>query len=60
MACPPYRGRTPVFVGDDLTDEDGFGSVNALGGHAIRRRMPAPLLAWTGRISSTSFPAWSR
>jgi trehalose 6-phosphate phosphatase len=36
MSRPPFRGRVPVFVGDDLTDEDGFDAVTARAGHAIQ------------------------
>jgi trehalose 6-phosphate phosphatase len=32
----PYKGRRPVFVGDDLTDENGFKTVNAHGGLSVR------------------------
>ncbi|WP_454828543.1 trehalose-phosphatase [Pseudoxanthomonas wuyuanensis] len=32
---PPFDGRTPVFVGDDLTDEYGFAAANASGGWSV-------------------------
>jgi len=36
MAAAPFAGRKPVFIGDDLTDEYGFASVQRLGGHAVK------------------------
>ncbi|WP_162914440.1 trehalose-phosphatase [Taklimakanibacter lacteus] len=36
MAEEPYRHRIPVFAGDDVTDEDGFAAVAAMGGMALR------------------------
>ncbi|MGH7567411.1 MAG: trehalose-phosphatase [Gemmatimonadales bacterium] len=36
MQEKPFRGRTPVFVGDDSTDEYGFATVNRLHGHAVK------------------------
>ncbi len=35
MLEPPFLGRTPVFVGDDLTDEDGFAGAERAGGFGV-------------------------
>ncbi|WP_411851915.1 trehalose-phosphatase [Stenotrophomonas sp. LGBM10] len=35
MLAPPFRDRLPVFLGDDLTDEYGFGAANDLHGWSV-------------------------
>ena len=64
MTEEPFRGRTPVFVGDDSTDEYGFATVNRLHGHSIkvgsgptaarwRLRDVAAVRAWLERWGNT-------
>lgn len=57
MQRTPFAGRTPIFVGDDLTDEAGFAEVQSHAGHGVkvgagpslahhRCPNPAALRAW--------------
>ncbi|WP_167755573.1 trehalose-phosphatase [Vitreimonas flagellata] len=35
MRTPPFAGRTPIMIGDDITDEHGFRAARAAGGFGI-------------------------
>ena len=62
MREPPFSGRRPVFVGDDLTDQDGFKAVEDQGGISIavgervhgqfRAADPAAVRAWLETIAA--------
>ena len=63
MDQAPFRGRRPVVVGDDLTDEEAFAAANALGGFGVvvgtrtptsasyRLADPAAVHAWLARLA---------
>jgi trehalose 6-phosphate phosphatase len=42
MSYPPFRGRRPVFVGDDVTDESVFAMLPEFDGlgYSVSRRLP--------------------
>jgi trehalose 6-phosphate phosphatase len=63
---PPFRGRLPVFVGDDHTDEQGFAAVTRSGGFAVkvgpgatRARYRLPDVAGVRRWLRRSMDAWT-
>jgi trehalose 6-phosphate phosphatase len=54
MAQAPFRGRRPIFVGDDFTDEAGMAAARQFGGEGLRVAEvfggdPAAVRAWLSR-----------
>jgi trehalose 6-phosphate phosphatase len=56
MAQPPFAGRVPVFIGDDVTDEAGMAAARAAGGHGLRLQdafgTPAELHRWLSALAA--------
>ncbi|MBN8872271.1 MAG: trehalose-phosphatase [Rhodospirillales bacterium] len=62
MQRPPFTGRIPVFIGDDVTDEDGMVVARQLGGAGYQVApafgTPAGVRAWLAEAARTrSWPA---
>ena len=55
---PPFRGRVPVFAGDDITDEAGFAVVNARGGVSVLVGSREPSAAHYGLRDPADVRAW--
>jgi trehalose 6-phosphate phosphatase len=55
MQAPPFAGRVPVYVGDDVTDEAGMAAARAAGGLGIKLQerfgTPAALRRWLARLA---------
>lgn len=60
MGEAPFKGRTPVFVGDDLTDEFGFAAANAAGGWSVQVGEREPTHAKYRLADPTAVHAWLR
>ena len=62
MDHPPFRGRLPVFIGDDVTDEDAIAAAAAMGGAGLRVQDvfsdAAGVRAWLQAVASNG--AWPR
>lgn len=60
MACRPFTGRRPVFIGDDVSDEVGFQHVEEVGGITIRVRPQGPTEARYALPDVAAVRSWLR
>jgi trehalose 6-phosphate phosphatase len=58
MERAPFLERTPIFAGDDSTDEDAFEVVNRLGGISLRVGEEAPTAAKYRLASPDELRRW--
>jgi trehalose 6-phosphate phosphatase len=62
MQRPPFQGRIPIFIGDDITDRDGIAAaVEAKGvGLMVPETFgtPARVRAWLARAAATESDEW--
>jgi trehalose 6-phosphate phosphatase len=60
MAEPPFAGARPIFLGDDLTDEDGFVAAAHLGGYGVVVGSRRPTAAAYALADVEAALAWLR
>ena len=62
MFAAPFAGRLPIFIGDDVTDEDGMREARRLGGAGYRVdavfRDPEGVRSWL--CASAAAGDWAR
>ncbi len=58
MTETPFAGATPIFIGDDITDENGFRAAEALGGYGIVVGARRPTRARYALNDVKSVQAW--
>ncbi|HEX3844219.1 MAG TPA: trehalose-phosphatase [Steroidobacteraceae bacterium] len=58
LAEPPFGGRLPIFIGDDLTDEPAFELVNQLGGLSAVVDAARPSAALARLTDVTAVRGW--
>ena len=58
METAAFRGMTPVFAGDDVTDENGFAEVDRLGGYGVLVGRPRQTHARFGLRNVEDVMAW--